>query len=106
MDMATPMPVTREAAHYGAGGGPRQTGTGGAQGGFGMRQRDLAAEIAELRARRAQLERCLAALQEAVTEITDELDPPAGSGRDLMRVFGGEGADPAGREPPRSRGRP
>ena len=53
-----------------------------------MSQRDLAAEIDALRTRQAQLERCLAALQEAVTEITDELDPPSGEGRDLMRVFG------------------
>ena len=53
-----------------------------------MSQRDLAAEIDALRTRQAQLERCLAALQEAVTAITDELDPPAGEGRDLMRVFG------------------
>ncbi len=53
-----------------------------------MRDRDLAAELDELRARQAQLERCLAALQEAITEITDELDPPAGEGRDLMRAFG------------------
>ncbi len=53
-----------------------------------MIQRDLEAEIDEVRARQVQLERCLAALQEAVTEITDELDPPAGQGRDLMRVFG------------------
>jgi hypothetical protein len=55
-----------------------------------MSQRDLAAELDELRTRQAQLERCLAALQEAVTEITDELDPPAGHGRDLLRVFGGK----------------
>ena len=53
-----------------------------------MSQRDLAAEIDALRTRQAQLERCLAALQEAVTAITDELDPPSGEGRDLMRVFG------------------
>jgi hypothetical protein len=55
-----------------------------------MSQRDLAAELDELRTRQAQLERCLAALQEAVTEITDELDLPAGHGRDLLRVFGGK----------------
>ena len=53
-----------------------------------MTQRDLAAELDAVRARQEQLERCLAALQAAVTEITDELDPPAGQGRDLMRVFG------------------
>jgi predicted nucleic acid-binding Zn-ribbon protein len=53
-----------------------------------MSQRDLAAEIAVVRSRQVQLERCIAALQEAITEITDELDPPAGEGRDLMRVFG------------------
>ena len=53
-----------------------------------MDHRDLAAEIAVLRNRQAQLERCLVALQQAVTEITDELDPPSGEGRDLMRVFG------------------
>ena len=53
-----------------------------------MRQRNLEAEIDEVQARQAQLERCLAALQEAVTEMTEELDPPAGAGRDLMRVFG------------------
>ena len=53
-----------------------------------MTQRDLEAELDAVRDRQAQLERCLAALQEAVTEITDELDPPAGAGRDLMRVFG------------------
>ena len=53
-----------------------------------MTQRDLAAELDAVRARQEQLERCLAALQAAVTEITDELDPPAGAGRDLMRVFG------------------
>jgi phage terminase large subunit-like protein len=53
-----------------------------------MTQRDLEAELDAVRARQAQLERCLAALQAAVTEITDELDPPAGAGRDLMRVFG------------------
>ena len=53
-----------------------------------MSQRDLKAEIDVLRNRQAQMERCLAALQEAVTEITDELDPPSGEGRDLVRVFG------------------
>jgi hypothetical protein len=53
-----------------------------------MSHRDLEAEIDVLRSRQAQLERCLVVLQEAVTEITDELDPPAGEGRDLMRVFG------------------
>jgi predicted nucleic acid-binding Zn-ribbon protein len=53
-----------------------------------MGHRDLEAEIDVLRSRQAQLERCLAALQEAVTEITDELDPPSGEGRDLLRVFG------------------
>ena len=53
-----------------------------------MSDRDLAAEFDVLRTRQAQLERCLAALQEAVTEITDELDPPPREGRDLMRVFG------------------
>jgi predicted nucleic acid-binding Zn-ribbon protein len=53
-----------------------------------MTQRDLEAELDAVRDRQAQLERCLAALQAAVTEITDELDPPAGAGRDLMRVFG------------------
>jgi hypothetical protein len=53
-----------------------------------MTQRDLEAELDAVRARQAQLELCLAALQVAVTEITDELDPPAGEGRDLMRVFG------------------
>jgi predicted nucleic acid-binding Zn-ribbon protein len=53
-----------------------------------MSHRDLEAEINALQTRQAQLERCLAALQEAVTEITDELDPPSGEGRDLMRVFG------------------
>jgi hypothetical protein len=53
-----------------------------------MSQRNLAAELDEVRARQAQLERCLGALQAAVTEITDELDPPSGEGRDLMRVFG------------------
>jgi predicted nucleic acid-binding Zn-ribbon protein len=53
-----------------------------------MSHRDLEAEIDVLRSRHAQLERCLAALQEALTEITDELDPPSGEGRDLMRVFG------------------
>ena len=53
-----------------------------------MSDRDLAAEIDVLRNRQAQLERCLAALQAAVTEITDELDPPPREGRDLMRVFG------------------
>jgi hypothetical protein len=52
-----------------------------------MRQRDLETEINEVRTRLAQLERCLAVLQEAVTEMTDELDPRAGAGRDLMRVF-------------------
>jgi hypothetical protein len=40
-----------------------------------MTQRDLEAELDAVRARQAQLERCLAALQVAVTEITDELDP-------------------------------
>ena len=45
-----------------------------------MSDRDLAAEIDVLRTRQAQLERCLAALQEAVTEITDELDPRPGRG--------------------------
>jgi hypothetical protein len=53
-----------------------------------MSHRDLEAEIDALRIRQAQLERCLAALQEVVTEMTDELDPPSGAGRDLMRVFG------------------
>jgi predicted nucleic acid-binding Zn-ribbon protein len=53
-----------------------------------MTQRDLEAELDAVRDRQAQLERCLAALQAAVTEITDELDPPAGEGRDPMRVFG------------------
>jgi hypothetical protein len=53
-----------------------------------MTQWDLEAEIDEVRARQARLERCLAALQAAVTEVTDELDPPAGEGRDQMRVFG------------------
>jgi len=53
-----------------------------------MTQRDLEAELDAVRDRQAQLERCLAALQVAVTEITDELDPPAGAGRDPMRVFG------------------
>ena len=65
-----------------------------------MSQPDLAAEIDVLRSRQAQLERCLAALQEAFTEMTDELDPPAGHGRDLLRVFGGKVQDAAGREPP------
>jgi hypothetical protein len=53
-----------------------------------MTQRDLEAELDAVRDRQAQLERCLTALQAAVTEITDELDPPAGEGRDLMGVFG------------------
>ena len=53
-----------------------------------MSDRDLATEIDVLRSRQAQLERCLAALQEAVTEITDELDPPPREERDLMGVFG------------------
>jgi predicted nucleic acid-binding Zn-ribbon protein len=52
-----------------------------------MTQRDLEAELDAVRARQEQLERCLAALQEAVTEITDELDPPARAGRDVLRVF-------------------
>ena len=53
-----------------------------------MSHRDLEAEISALQIRQAQLERCLTALQEVVTAITDELDPPAGEGRDLMWVFG------------------
>ena len=53
-----------------------------------MSHRDLEAEIDALRIRQAHLERCLAALQEVVTEMTDELDPPSGAGRDLMRAFG------------------
>ncbi len=53
-----------------------------------MNRRDLEVEIAVVRALQAQLDRRPAALQEVVTEITDELDPPAGEGRDLMRVFG------------------
>lgn len=53
-----------------------------------MSQRDLEVEIDVLRTRQVQMERCLAALHEAVTEITDELDPPSGQRRDLMRVFG------------------
>ena len=53
-----------------------------------MTQRDLAAEIDAVGLTGPSPERCLAALQAAVTEITDELDPPAGAGRDLMRVFG------------------
>jgi uncharacterized coiled-coil protein SlyX len=53
-----------------------------------MSDRDLAAEIDALRIRQAHLERCLAALQEVVTENTDELDPPSGAGRGLLRAFG------------------
>jgi hypothetical protein len=45
-----------------------------------MSHRDLEAEISALQIRQAQLERCLAALQEVVTAITDELDPPSGEG--------------------------